>query len=397
MDKVIIDNNEETIKISDNIGLGGVTLDRKPSFTGVKKAWTPNKPSFTGNGNVPKKPIFKKPPVFNDTSFVNFANQEKKAHNEPPEIHEDDEENNESESENDSQNEDSIAEFGNDEQEEDTIPSQGYKTIEDEKQDILYKFHRLDGRGIKTSKKFTMYSDIREMRMELAKLRKDSEMNSNIKFSKRLLVAFVSGSEFLNKRYDPVGMELDGWSESVMTNVNDGEYDTIMERLSEKYSGKVQSPPELDLMIALGSSALMFHITSSMFKRGPNNIPNNVNMGPMTDAVKNAFENMNKKRQEPADEPNYNSETRDMRGPSVDLSHFGSMFGNTMNQQSENDYTSEILPYPQATKQHKPPPSVISTDQSEDTKNVTFETQGGTKRRGRKPKIIATKENTINI
>jgi len=87
-----------------------------------------------------------------------------------------------------------------------------------------------------------------------------------------------------------------------------------------------------------------------------------------------------------------------MRGPSMDLSSFGSMFGPAGGPGLNDNLRSEILPHPQATKQHRPPPSVISTDPSEtETKNVTYETQGGTKRRGRKPKIIATAENTIDI
>ena len=38
--------------------------------------------------------------------------------------------------------------------------------------------------------------------------------------------------EFLNKRFDPLSIELDGWSENVMGSVNDGEFDSILESLS---------------------------------------------------------------------------------------------------------------------------------------------------------------------
>jgi hypothetical protein len=375
MDKVIIDDNETSVNVKDDFGLGGVTLERGSSYK-------PSKKKFSGFSNKPK-PVFKpKPMQFNDTTFESFANQDKKISQPIPE-----ESDNEEEDDDNDVQEDSIAGYGEDEPSyEEPVPSPGFKTIEDEKQDILYRFHRLESKGIKPSKKFTMFSDIREMRQELLKLKKDSEMNANIKFSKRLLVAFVSGSEFLNKRYDPVGMELDGWSENVMTSVNDGEFDSILERLTEKYSGRVNTPPELDLMLALSSSALMFHITSTMFK-------NTQQFGSdgMKDAVNSAFNSMNSRESDDADERG----SMDMKGPSVNLSNFGEMFGSSGN-------SGGLLPIPKPGVQRRnKAPSISTEDSDEDvvseTKNVSFQTEGGTRRRGRKPSVVATKEQTIDL
>ena len=50
------------------------------------------------------------------------------------------------------------------------------------------------------------------------------EVDQSIKFQRRMLVACVSGIEFLNKKFDPFDLELDGWSENVMENQED--YDT---------------------------------------------------------------------------------------------------------------------------------------------------------------------------
>ena len=51
-----------------------------------------------------------------------------------------------------------------------------------------------------------------------------------------MLVAFVTATEFLNSKFDPAGVRLDGWSESIHENVND--YDDIFEELHEKYKSK---------------------------------------------------------------------------------------------------------------------------------------------------------------
>ena len=79
-----------------------------------------------------------------------------------------------------------------------------------------------------------------------------------------MLMACVTGLEFLNNKFDPINAKLDGWSESVMENIND--YDNVFEKLHEKYTGKVEMIPELELLMMLGGSAFMFHLTNTLFK-----------------------------------------------------------------------------------------------------------------------------------
>lgn len=271
---------------------------------------------------------------FNDSTFESFSNPQKRI----PEIEEQSEIDIE-EDDNDGvdmpeyDGDDNIG-YGDEGDSEDPVPSSGYQTLEDEKQDLLFKFHRLEQKGLKT-KKFTIHSDIREMRSEFNKIKKDAETNSGVKFSKRMLMAVVSGLEFLNKRYDPLTMELNGWSESVMENMNDGDYDNVLEKLHEKYSGKVNTPPEIELMLSLTGSAIMFHMTSSMFKSvGPSIselTKNNPTM--MQDIMKNMMSKNNGKeenddhqqKKEEREEEHEEGTRRTMKGPSVDLSSFGGM------------------------------------------------------------------------
>ena len=77
-------------------------------------------------------------------------------------------------------------------------------------------------------------------------------------------MAAVTGIEFLNKKFDPIGAKLDGWSESVMDNIID--YEEIFKKLHEKYSQKTSMPPELQLLVTLVGSGFMFHLTNSLFK-----------------------------------------------------------------------------------------------------------------------------------
>ena len=152
--------------------------------------------------------------------------------------------------------------------EEEDSPSPGYNSIDEEKQDLLYKFYRLQTKGVPLPHKFNMHSSIHEMRREFERIKRDGEVNASIKFSRRMLMACVTGIEFMNKRYDPFDIKLEGWSESVMENVED--YDNVFERLHDKYKTKVQMAPEIELLLSLAGSAFMFHLTNSMFNSLPN-------------------------------------------------------------------------------------------------------------------------------
>jgi hypothetical protein len=140
-----------------------------------------------------------------------------------------------------------------------------------EKKEIIYQLDRLEARGYSIPFKFNLNSNLEEMRLEYNKIIREKEIDGSIRFQRKMMMAFVTGSEYLNSRYDPFAIKLEGWSEQVHDNIND--YDDIFEELHDKYksSGKKMSP-ELRLFISLSGSAFMFHLTSRMFKETP--LPN---------------------------------------------------------------------------------------------------------------------------
>lgn len=135
-----------------------------------------------------------------------------------------------------------------------------------EKKEILYQMDRLEAKGYRLPRKFSMQSPLEEMRSEYHRILREKEVDASVRFQRKMLMAFVTGIEFLNTRFDPFDVRLDGWSEHVHENVTD--YDDIFEELHEKYkaTGKKMAP-ELRLLMSLSGSAFMFHLTSSMFKQ----------------------------------------------------------------------------------------------------------------------------------
>ena len=109
-----------------------------------------------------------------------------------------------------------------------------------------------------------MASDIDEMRMEYLRIKKHREVENSIKFSRKMLIAGITAIEFLNNKFDPFDAKLDGWSESVHENIND--YDEVFEELHEKYKEAAKMSPEIKLLMMLGGSGFMFHLSNSLFK-----------------------------------------------------------------------------------------------------------------------------------
>jgi len=139
-----------------------------------------------------------------------------------------------------------------------------HEAIQKEKFELLCLFERLEKRGTRTIRKFTMNSNIEEMRYEYNRIKKQRDIESSVKFQRKMLMACVTGIEFLNNRFDPFDIQLDGWSEAMHENLDD--YDEVFEELYEKYNAKANIAPELKLMLMVGGSAFMFHLTNTMFK-----------------------------------------------------------------------------------------------------------------------------------
>ena len=143
-------------------------------------------------------------------------------------------------------------------------PTLSGKELLREKFQYLRKLQGLEKRGVELSKKYSMEDNLDEMKGEFEFLVKQKEKSNSVKFQGKMLMAFVSGLEFLNSKFDPFDLKLDGWAEAVNENIE--EYDEVFGELHEKYGEKAKMAPELKLLFMLGGSAAMLHMTNTMFK-----------------------------------------------------------------------------------------------------------------------------------
>ncbi len=245
-------------------------------------------------------------------------------------------------------------------------PQKTYEEIQREKQDLLFKLDRLEkSMGVKLSRRFTMASNIEDIKYEYQKLKKNRDVEKSIRFQRKALMACVSGIEFLNGKFDPVDVKLDGWSESVMENVND--YDEVFEELHDKYSEKISVAPELKLLMMVGGSAFMFHLTQTLFKSSVPGLNDILRQNPdiMRNIAQAAANNMNQ---------NFNAGGGQGNDPVVN------MMMNGMNMSNQNRQRSQPPPTPTHTqrggREMRPPQGVDDILNQLNTGNRTFSSTG---------------------
>ena len=109
-----------------------------------------------------------------------------------------------------------------------------------------------------------MDNSLEEIKQEYLRLVDARQLETSIKFQRQMLMGAITGLEWMNGRFDPFDLKLDGWSESVHENIED--FDEIFEELYDKYKVKGKMAPEMRLLLAIGGSGFMCHVSNSFFR-----------------------------------------------------------------------------------------------------------------------------------
>jgi hypothetical protein len=112
---------------------------------------------------------------------------------------------------------------------------------------------------IKNLSKLTIDSNFDEIEDEYEGALDDKRKRDSVKIQQNWLITMVNTIEYGNSMFDPFGVSLDGWGESIGEDVDS--YNEIFEELHEKYKGGKMSP-ELSLLLRLGFSASVIHFSN---------------------------------------------------------------------------------------------------------------------------------------
>jgi hypothetical protein len=87
----------------------------------------------------------------------------------------------------------------------------------------------------------------------------DKRKRDSVKIQQNWMITMINTIEYGNSMFDPFGISLDGWGESVSEDIDS--YGEVFEQLHEKYKGGKMSP-ELSLLLRLGFSASVIHFSN---------------------------------------------------------------------------------------------------------------------------------------
>ena len=133
-----------------------------------------------------------------------------------------------------------------------------------EKVDLLNKLQRMEQKGLTPSRRFTMDNTLEEIKTEFTRLADARNLESSIRFQRQAMMSVVTGLQWMNDKFDPFDLKLDGWSESVHENLED--FDEIFEELYDKYKERGKMPPEARLVMALAGSGFMCHVSNTFLR-----------------------------------------------------------------------------------------------------------------------------------
>jgi hypothetical protein len=112
---------------------------------------------------------------------------------------------------------------------------------------------------LKGMSRLTMDSSYEEIEDEYEGALEDKRKRDSVKIQQNWLITMVNTIEYGNSMFDPFGVSLDGWGESISEDIDS--YGEIFEQLHEKYKGGKMSP-ELSLLLRLGFSASVVHFSN---------------------------------------------------------------------------------------------------------------------------------------
>lgn len=139
-----------------------------------------------------------------------------------------------------------------------------------EKTFLIFQIKKTNPNGIYGDLIMTTNDLLDDIKTEYNRIIHEKKISHNVNMMKGILTLGVKGIELLNEKFNPIGMDLEGWSESMEYSLGQHQYDEVLTELSEKYKSVGTVSPELKLCFMIFGSAIAFSVTKNLFKQTEN-------------------------------------------------------------------------------------------------------------------------------
>ena len=148
-------------------------------------------------------------------------------------------------------------------------PAMSKEELKLEKVNMLRKLAELYHNGVVLSQKYTIDSDLDEMKFEYELHSSIRAKQNSVNWMSSVLMNCVYGIEMMNEKYDPFSVNLTGWGQEMSR--NSGSYCDVFGELYEKYNKPGKSvPPEIKLLFMITGSATKFALQNAAVGALPN-------------------------------------------------------------------------------------------------------------------------------
>lgn len=132
------------------------------------------------------------------------------------------------------------------------------------KREVYENLQKLKDKGIRIPH-FTEDSDLDEMNDYYEMKSSDLRRRKGVRTMRKVVTTGASLVEFVFGKWNPLNLELEGWSESMNENITD--FDDVFEEFADKYfRDRSKLPVEIRLVGLILWSALSFHFSNQMAK-----------------------------------------------------------------------------------------------------------------------------------
>lgn len=143
------------------------------------------------------------------------------------------------------------------------------KNPADERFELMFKLSQLKGQGVPGIRAFGPQASIHDIRAEFHRVKTVVDVQNSIDFQGQTLLFFVLCIEKINSFYDPLSLQLDGFTAFMHGDIR--RYNNVFEALYFKHKDRIAFSPELQLVFMVFTSAIMFHVSKTIF--GPPQLP----------------------------------------------------------------------------------------------------------------------------
>ena len=133
-----------------------------------------------------------------------------------------------------------------------------------EKFGYLKKLEGLERKGVELTKKYSMESSLQEMMGEYEMIISEKERENSVKFQGNMLSAVINGVEFLNNRFDPFDIKLDGWGEQFgeATKACEEEFSRRLEPHNVRVRGYTRTTARIESIVGPNVDKLCYRVRS---------------------------------------------------------------------------------------------------------------------------------------